>query len=121
MEEGKREEEFLELVGFLARVVVGFSHLSVCSHQIGFESLWRLVGNFDTVLEDWDREFAAGHGGQPKSVVRMGVRVALSLLNSLQSCHPTHSQMAVLQTYPISISSPRLDHFFGDVSLPLSK
>ncbi len=75
--------------------------------------LGRLQGHFDPALQDSSRKSGAGHGGEPEAEVLVaGVR-ANALHNALQTGHPAHCQMAVLQAHPLPLFHAGYQHLLS--------
>ena len=121
MEEGQREQELLELFGLGTTYISFLRNVVVASQQIGLETLGWLVCYLNAVLQNRHWEGFAGHGSEPKTIVRMSFLGYLIFLNFLEGRHPADSQMAVLQTDPVSIFAPIRNELPCEFALSLTE
>mmetsp|Transcript_1694 Transcript_1694/g.3210 ORF Transcript_1694/g.3210 Transcript_1694/m.3210 type:complete len:219 (+) Transcript_1694:1140-1796(+) len=69
VEKSNSEDELLELLGSAPSLPLVRLHVGEGPQQVRPQSLGGLIGDFDSVLEDGDRELGTRHGSQPKSEV----------------------------------------------------
>ena len=100
----------------------------VAAHQIVFESLGRLVGQLDSLLEDAHGEDRRRHRGQPQPefsihrVLFILVRhFRNGLVDPLQVRHPAGRQVAVLKEHPLPFPQGQTNIFFCRLPLSLSQ
>ena len=121
VEKGEGEQEPLELVRLRALFISRVLEVAVGSRQIGLEPARRLVGQFNSRLQNRHWEPICRHRSQPEPVIRVRVGLHLQLLDPLQLREPRDGQVAVLQDHPAAVSPAGFDVFLGDVALALSE
>jgi len=126
VEEHKTEEQLAELLwlsGSIEELLVTNWVDQERVSQVGTETLWRLVGHLDTILQNSNWEVWRWVRSQPQSevpVANLGIWGQL-LANLLESWHPRDSQVAVLEHHPVTRLLILTDSSFCLFSLTLTK
>ena len=100
MEEREAEEDLPVELGLVGRLELLLGGRGEGRPQVGADTLWRLVGHLDAVLQHRHGELGGGHRCEPEAEGRVGlVRVdVLDLL--LERAHPADVEVAVHEQHP---------------------
>mmetsp|Transcript_175347 Transcript_175347/g.562466 ORF Transcript_175347/g.562466 Transcript_175347/m.562466 type:complete len:460 (+) Transcript_175347:949-2328(+) len=122
VEEGQAEEQVLVLEGLRgAGLEDVLADVLERSAQVRSETLGRLVGDLDAVLQDGHREEGRRHTREPQPVLFADLFRILRLLDLLEFTHPTGRQVTILQAHPVTGIPAQLDQGFGLGSLTLAE
>lgn len=105
MEKAERKQKLLVLLGLLGTIELGLADQVVQAGKIGLDSSRRLSGDFDSALQEGDREVRMRSGGQPQAEIRMGILGVEAFNKLLQLVHPTDHEMAVGEEHPVSVAN----------------
>jgi len=121
VEVSEGEQQLLVFLRLCAALVVLWGYFVEGTLQVSFETLRRLVGDFDTALEDGNWEVLAGHRCQPKAILGVHSSFILPLLDLFELWHPTLRQVTVLEANPVTSSVATFNKLFGNSTLTLAE
>lgn len=122
MEVSKSEHHFLVLarLGFTGFVNISSQILESSSH-VSLKTLWRLIGELNSTLQDRYWEIGTRGGGEEQSVVGASSSLVLLLLHALEFRHPGDVKMAILEADPVTSTLTFFHHHHSFSILALTE